>query len=418
MRRFVLLFLLVLTTGVYFSDRLAGMFLAPFLEGKLSRLFGMSFQIQTMTANLMTGHVRARGVQFVNQPAYSYSPHLSVRELVFDINFPALLKKSVEIRRIEMIEPFYLIERRQFENGSSSNIRDWIRHIKGRKKKKKTEEPPEKKPSSSWTVRIDNIAIRRGVFIYDDQRASDTANRFVFHHLEGGMSGFEWPAGDPADLKQTLHLRGLIGDRFPAPVEVHGAANFPTGKVSFDLEGRIRGGTMAEYRRFWSDLPIIIEEGHFDWRMRMVCRQKKITSESELRLYDLKVVPASSGTDLIWGLPMTGALGFLQNEKEIVLKVPVSGDITDPQFYFYKAFSKAFQEAFGARLQSGVKLLTQTPAALVGQTKSVVVKAPAMIVQAPAAIVQAPEKIASEITTQFENIGTLVAPKKETVRES
>lgn len=412
MRRFVLVFLLALTAAFTFSDRIAGALLDPYLESSLRRLFGMTFKVNSLRADLFTGRVSARGVSFVNQPGYSYSPHLSVRELDFHVDFPALLRKKVLISRIEMNEPYYLIERRAFSEESSSNLRDWIRYMKARKKKKKQEHQDEEKPTE-WEVRIDFISIRRGVFIYDDQRSSDSANRFVFRDLDGGMSGFVWPAGNPSDLKQTVHLRGLIGESFPAAAEVHGKANFPTGRVSFDLEGRIRGGQMFDYRRFWSDLPILIEEGRFDWRMRMICREKKVESQSELRLYGLKVVPAVKGADLLWGLPMTGALGFLQNEKEILLKVPVAGDITDPQFYFYKAFSKAFQDALGSRLQGGLKLLTQTPAALVEQTKTVVVKAPSVLVQTPSAIVQAPEKIAGGITSQIETIGTLVTPKKE-----
>ncbi len=416
MRRFLLIVLLALTAGLYFSDRIAGAFILPVLEAKLSRLFGMPFQANSLRANLVTGRVTARAVQFMNQPGYSYAPHLHVREMIFYIDFPALREKRVDISRIELIEPFYLIERRNFEGGKASNIKDWINNIKARRKKKKEEAPPKpaEKKGPSWQVNIHNILIRRGVFIYDDHTQSDISNRFVFHHLEGNMSGFEWPAGDPAHLKQTLNLRGLIGDRYPAPVEVHGAANFPTGKVSFDLEGRIHGGTMAEYRRFWSDLPIVIQEGQFDLHIRMFCDQKKVKSDSQLRLYDLKVAPGASASDLFWGIPMTGALGFLQNEKEILLKVPVSGDITDPQFDFYRGFSKAFQNSLGQKLQGGVKILTQTPGVLVEQTRSVVSKAPGMIVQAPAAIVQAPEKLAAEITTRIENIGTAVVPKKET----
>ncbi len=416
MRRFLLSLLLALLLCVYFSDRIIGFALEPVLEKKLTALFGMPFQIGSLQANPVTGHVVARNVQFFNQPEYSYAPHLHVRELEFEIWFPDLLNKYVNIRRLILKEPFYLIERQLISSEKRSNIMDWVLHIrswyKERKKKRAEDASGDSKDSTSWRVVISNILIQNGTFIYDDRVLSDVANRFVFRKITGNMSGFEWPVKDPSNLIQTLNMRGELGEKFPAPVEVHGSANFPTGQVSFDLEGRVHGGTLAEYRRFWSDFPIEIQEGQFDLNIRMFCDKKKVQSESHLRLYGLKVIPSGAPTDLIWGLPMTGALGFLQNQKEMILKVPVSGDITDPKFSFYTAFAKAFQDALGQKVQSGVKMIATAPVKLAEQTRSVVVQAPAVIAVQTRAVVQAPEKLATEITNKIEQIGTLMAPPK------
>ncbi len=415
MRRFLLSSILALLLGVYFIDRIVGVVVDPVLERTLTNLFGMPFQIGSLQANPFTGHVTAHNVQFLNQPAYSYAPHLYVREMEFDIKFQDLLHKYVNIRRVVLKEPFYLIERQMIAAEKRSNITDWIDHIRAwykERKKRRPDQPDDSKDDTSWRVDISNILIVKGVFIYDDRIFSDVANRFVFRNIEGNMSRFEWPVKNPADLIQTVNFRGTIGEKFPAPVEVHGNANFPGSLVSFDLEGRIHGGTVSEYRRFWSDFPIEIQQGNFDLNIRMFCDKKKVRSESHLRLYDLKVIPAGAATDLIWGLPMAGALGFLQNQKEMLLKVPVSGDITDPKFNFYTAFAKAFQDALGQKVESGVKMIAIAPVKLAEQTKAVVVQAPAVIAVQTRVVVQAPEKLATEITNKIEQIGTFMAPPK------
>jgi len=370
------LFLLVLT-GLLAATHtlLLGRFLKPVLERTLTSLFGMPVGLESLQADIFTGQVTASGLDFHNQPEYSDAPHLWVRRLEFTVAVRALLDQQVVISRADFYEPYFLIERRKTQDGKLTNIVTWVRHIKAWKAGRPKGPPGGK----GWTVEIPVINIHGGTFIYDDRTNPLLENRFVFDRLEGGLEGFQWPTESPVNLTQAVTLKGFFGAERPAPFEITGNANFATREVSFDLQGKTTQGKIGEYKRFWKDVPIDVHEGSFDLQIRMICVQKMIRTRTHLRLYDLKVFPGARPTEFFLGLPYTTALGFLQSQKEIHLRVPVSGWIQDPKFEFNRAFGQAFQKSLTKKIQGSLKAIKATPLILAEQTGKVVTETQAKI---------------------------------------
>lgn len=357
-RKFLLLFALAVLLA-FQHERLAGALLDPYLEGVLTRLFGMEVRFETLRANLFTGHVTGTGVEFHNQPEFSDSPHLWIQKVEGTVDVKALFRRKVIIPRTDFYDLNFLIERRMFDAGKRTNIWTWIHHIRTRNDGK-----PKGPPGPQWTVNMPDMEIRGGRFVFDDLSDPVTEKRFVFDKLQGQLLGFSWPTANPAVLKQALNLKGVMGHEQPAPFEIHGHANFATKHVSFDLTGRAVKGKIAEYRRFWRDHPIDVRAGNFDLDIRMVCVRRNIRTHTLLKLYEFKVLPGVKPSEFFLGLPYTAALGFLQSQKVIHLRVPVVGRIQDPKFEFYKAFGQAFQQSLAAKIQGGIKTLTLTPVKL------------------------------------------------------
>lgn len=381
---FFILFVLLFT-------RILGALAAPVLERTLSRLFGMPVSVERLSVNPFTGHIHAEGLEFRNQAGFSYGPHMYVGVLDVTMDFMALKDKRVSIEAAVFNHLYYLIERREFGGEKTTNVKTWYRHIKALKHKKQEPEKEEDE-GTSWTVSINNIVIQNGSFVYDDRTQGEVENRFVFHKLKGKMTGFRYPAKPQTHLEQHVELAGVIGDSGPAPVEVAGDANFSGGDVSFDLTGKIREGYMEPYSRFWRELPITVKKGRFNLDLRMLCVREQVRSHAMLHLYNLRILPGPGVTEKLWGIPVSSALGFLQRNREMRLRVPVSGNIEDPQFDFYRAFERAFQEAFREKLIGGVTMVASAPVKLAVETKD-------MVVQTQETLTSGIGKIASIVTS-------------------
>ncbi len=373
MKKGIWISFLVLLFVIITHDRFLGVILAPRLEKKLTRLFGMRVEIHNLRASLL-GRVKAGRVVFWNQPEFVPGPHLDVEGLDFDIDIPALFQKSVKIREIRLNRPFYLIDRIPTPEGPRNNVITWYHHMKSLQ-----EEGPDESselPGREWRVAIGKISLRDGAFTFQDRSSKEAEKKFVFQKLDGALANFEWPTPDPSYLSQTVTVHGTFGEHYPAPFEITGRANFATGDVSFDLTGLIREGLLVEHKRLWEGSSIQILDGTFELRSRTICLRDQLQSHNDLILKSPRVAPGPSAVDKVWGLPMAGAMGFLQNQKTIYLKVPVRGDISDPQFEFHQAFRNAFQQALARRTKAGISLIADGTAKLAAQTRTVVQKTP------------------------------------------
>ena len=377
MKKGIWISFLVLLFVFLTHDRLLGMIAEPRLEKQLTWLFGMPVEIKGLRASLL-GKVKAGRVVFWNQQEFAPGPHLEVEGLEFDIDIPALFEKRVKIREIRLDRPYYLIDRIPTPEGPRNNVITWYRHIQS---KGKSPLPASGTPSRKWRVAIDKIRLRDGAFTFHDRSGKDAEKKFVFQKLDGALGNFVWPTPDPSLLSQTVKVSGTFGEFYPAPFEIEGRANFATSKVSFNLEGLIREGLLAEHKRLWEGSSIQILDGTFELTSRTICLRNELQSYNDLILKSPRVAPGPSATDKVWGLPKTATMAFLQNQKTIHLKVAVHGNISDPQFEFPQAFRTAFQQALARRAKAGISLIADGSLKLASQTRTVVQKTPGTLAE-------------------------------------
>ncbi len=378
MRKFFLFSLFLIVCIFAVREEIAGRILRGPLEEKLTYLFGMPVTIRRLKADILTGRVHATGVQFTNQPGFAAGPHLDLRTLDFDINLSDLRRQRVTIGTIVLGQLYYYIESIPFgEKDYVTNVGTWVRHIK----KINHEASTARKSTSSgtWKVTIDKIVVRNGTFIYYGHSHPKAKKYFLFRHLEGYLAGFHWPS-DPTVFDQEVRLRGMFGKKVPAPFWIKGNADFATRDVGFDLQGEISNGSVLDHLLFFSGLPIRIEGGEYDLKTQTLCLHKKLQSDTEIVLKNLKVKPSASATGVIWGIPVLASVNFLQTQKNILLRVPVLGNVSDPHFEFPKAFRAAFQTALMQYTRKGLSMIAM-PIKMVTQTGEAVVGTPLKMVE-------------------------------------
>ena len=397
-RKVLWIFCLAVLLLFFAAERLVGIFAEPRLEKLLTGLFDMPVQIEGLRVNFLSGRVRASRLTFINQPAFASGPHLDVQGLKFDIDWWALKSQRVRIGTLFLNQPFYFIDRILTPEGPRNNVRTWVRHIKELyRKHKAAATKPNASGASGWKVDIHRIQIRDGIFIFHDHSAANgSEKKFVFKQLDGYLAGFKWPTSDPSFLSQEVKMRGTFGENDSAPFRIEGFGNFATSRISFDLKGEIREGEVVGHRNLWEGLPIEILGGKYQLRSHVVCLERELDSYNELILKSMKVKAGNGATDKIWGYPLKAWIGFLQERETVRLKIPLRGDIADPQFKFYYAFRKRFQDALKHRTLSGIHLLTHGAEKLVIQTQKLAVQTPQAVLETPTKLVDSLEKLASK----------------------
>jgi len=366
-KRAVLILTLSLVLVLFTAKYFVGAILEPVLERSLSDLFGMKVQMKGLRIDPEKGTLVARDVFFSDPPGFDARPHLEAESLVAHFDPYALGRREVRIGTLLLVKPRYFIERRLIGSEKKTNVTAWVRHMRARKTKTSSPGP--------WRVAIGKIILQGGQFLFENQTPDASVRRLFFRDLNGSLSNFRYPGGDPSQLEQAVEIEGKFGDLDPAPFWIRGRANFATGPVSFFLEGEVRDGDMLDHRDLWHGLPLEIREGRFDLRSHTLCVRKNLRSHNLLVLKKMKVKPGLRPADLIWGMPLLAAVSFVEHEEEILLKVPVSGHIKDPEFDFARAFRKVFQESLDRRMRGSVRVLANGPAQIARQAVGAVTSA-------------------------------------------
>jgi len=352
----------------------------PALEMRLSTLFNMRVTMDHLDIDWKSQEVVIRNLRFHNQPDFIQRPHLFVAELRARADWKQLLKKNIHISEINLYRPVYVIERVLGKDEVKNNVVMWWRWIKAHRKKHDEDDFTWLSKDLKWRLLIDRINIREGEFLYHQYGGDKPERKYYFRGLQGYLSGLHWPDTEPEILDQQVFLRGWVGERFPVPCTVRGRASFATAKISFDLTGRVRNGSVLDYEHLWSGLPVTVKGGRYDLDVHVVCLRRDLRSNNFLTLKNLDLKSRRSLTGSIWGMPLKTWLRFVENEKKINLNVQLEGDIASPSVGSGEAFNEAFQKALRVKTERGFKFFTNGAVQIASQTESLVRETPGLLV--------------------------------------
>jgi hypothetical protein len=408
-RRRLLILLAVILTA--FAALMLPFSIRPALEFRLSRLFNMRVTMDNLDLDWARGEVIARNLRFHNQAGFIQRPHLFVAELRARPDWKKLLKKDIRIDEINLYRPVYVIERKITADGVKNNVKMWWHWIKAHRKPSDEEGFSFLSREKRWTLLIDRINIREGEFLYQQYGGDKPERKYYFRGIHGYLKGLHWPDLEPEKLDQEVYLKGWVGERFPTPCVVQGFASFATARISFDLKGTVRNGSVLDYEHLWGGLPISLKEGKYDLDAHVLCLRRDLRSNNLLTLKNLDLKSRRSLNGTIWGMPMKTWLRFVESEKKINLNVQLEGEISSPSLGSGEAFNDAFQNALRQKTESGLKFFTNGAVQIAEQTGS-------MVLDTPGLLVSGIEKIASVVAVplsspEVKDAGALVLEAPE-----
>lgn len=338
---------IILAVLFLFYDRLLGMALEPFLEKKLTDIFDMPITVTGMRVRLRPLHVHVEKFVIYNPVDFRRRDHFTARGVDLYLD-PRLLKnKFIRITLAHFREAIFAVESYMTPRGSRTNVKIWYYHM-GLDHESPVpavpypKPPPDNAGEPNWRVKIDRLELENGTIEIEDRR-SLPEERWVFKRLKGFWAGFDFMSNYVSPtFTEYIKLEGTFGENPPAVFRGEGKCQFADGD-NFDVTTEILSGSLLEYDFLLKGLPGDVIGGTFDLFSKMTCVESNLDSKNRLLMKSLKLSPTA--TQAIFKYSLDAVRLLLESQKTVELNINVKGDIGDPKFGFFTAFTKAFQKA-------------------------------------------------------------------------
>ncbi len=365
--RFLFIVLIVLIVLGMAHARLLGMVAEPFLEKVMTRVFDMPVHIKGMCISPFLSRVSVEKLEILNPPGFKRRDHFTCKGIEFELDLRVLKNKFIRIRKAHFKEVVFAIESYMTSQGSRTNVKHWYHNmgldIDGPPIPPRAMPHPDNVGEDSWRVRIDRLELEKGTLIFDDRREPEEY-RWIFEHIKGYWTGFDFLSDYVSPtFTETIDVEATFGVNPPALFKGGGKCQFADGD-NFDVNAQITGGSIAEYDFLLSGILGEVQGGTFDLKSHMLCVEGDLKSEHLLTLKSM-TFEAPTATQKLLKYPFGAMQLLLEDQKTVELNIRVDGQIDDPKFRVFSAFSKAFQKALLSKAKAGitgtVKMATNTP---------------------------------------------------------
>ncbi|MFH0985572.1 MAG: DUF748 domain-containing protein [Candidatus Omnitrophota bacterium] len=354
-RPFRLILALTLILGVL-HPRLLGLAAEPFLEKVMTRLFDMPVHIEGMSIAPFLARVSVKKLEILNPPGFKRKDHFTCKEIECTLDLRVLKNKFIRIKKARFKEVVFAIESYMTPEGSRNNVIHWYHSmgldVDGPPLPPRSMPHPDNIGEDSWRVRIDRLELEKGTLIFDDRREPDE-HKWIFEHIKGHWDGFDFLSDYASPtFTETIEVDATFGVNPPARFTGGGTCQFADGD-NFDVKVQITDGSLAEYDFLLSEILGEVQTGTFDLKSHLLCVEGDLRSEHLLSLKSLTFA-APTTTQKILKYPFDAIRLLMEDQKSLELDIKVDGDIDDPKFRVFGAFTKAFQKALIAKTKAGI----------------------------------------------------------------
>ncbi len=357
MKTFVKWFLvLILGVIVWFYPRAIGIVAEPVVEALMSKAFDLPVHIDGLWIDPITGRLGLKFLEALNQPDFKRRDHFSVKNVECQLDMSVLRNKMILIRDVKVKEAVFAIESYIGVRGLENNVFRWYDFMGISESDpagaRRIKPPEDNTGEKKWRLRIDKLTLENGTIIFDDYRETPSQHWLV-HQIRGEWKGFDFISDFASPVfSETMEFEALFGKKNPAKLTGGGECQFADG-ANFDFKVSILGGSIEEYNFLVNGIQGNVKQGTFDLYSHLRCVERELDSEHLLTLWNMKFKTPSL-TQKIAKYPMSAVQLLLEERRVVTLEIEVDGDICDPQFRMFSAFSKAIQKALYQKTKSGV----------------------------------------------------------------
>ena len=163
---------------------------------------------------------------------------------------------------------------------------------------------------------------------------------------------------DTRQPQQSSHLALKVATEQSGSIELEGDAQLTASQRDFDIKGDITGLDMRPVGAYvQTGIGHRIKSGQLNAKLNLVARGGQLDSVLDLDLKHFQLKKLAPGekekVDEGSGLPLSTALNLLRDrDKSIHLKIPVTGDLSSPEFDPSDAINKALSKAMTSAIIS------------------------------------------------------------------
>jgi hypothetical protein len=225
---------------------------------------------------------------------------------------------------------------------------------KERKRSERGKDPP------PVVVKIGQVRIGdQGEFRFEDWAVSPPFKASVTIS-EASLTGLD---SGKAEQASAMNLVGKIGNY--TDVSIQGSVTPFTERLGLDLVGKIDDFDLPSLSPYVVKLiGYKVNSGHVDADIELRSLQGDLEGKSKFKIRNAEVAPADveimERFERQLRVPLPTALAVLEDsQNKIKLKVPITGDITNPKFSFTDAFNKALVKGMTKAAVSYLKYIFQ-----------------------------------------------------------
>lgn len=188
---------------------------------------------------------------------------------------------------------------------------------------------------------VQRLRVENGTLHFAD-RSLDTPFEATITQLSGAVSGFSTAAGDPALVQLTGRVEKYGSAR------IRGTIDLDDPKALADIRASFRNLDLAQLTPYVAKFAgYRVRSGRVSADLRYRVREGKLVGQNQLVFQRLELgekLEQAGAADL----PLELAVALLADaEGRINLDIPVSGDLTDPQFDFGGLVARALRNVVG-----------------------------------------------------------------------
>ena len=211
-----------------------------------------------------------------------------------------------------------------------------------------------------FRVKIGQVRIAdQGEFRFEDESVSPPFKTRVTIN-EASLTGLD---SSKPEQSSTMSLVGKIG--VYTDVSIQGEITKFAQRPSLELVAKIDDLDLASLSGYIVELiGYKVKSGHLDADIELRSLQGDLQGKSKLKIRNAEIAPVDAEVmerfERQLRVPLPTALAVLKDSKDkIRLKVPITGDITDPEFEFTNAFNQALVKGMTKAAESYLKYIFQ-----------------------------------------------------------
>jgi hypothetical protein len=332
--------LAVLLIGGYF---VLSFYAVKFIQPQLQKVMGPGLTLAEI--KVKPTYLSVRGMQY--EDPHSKQKFLQIEEVRIYPSLFSLLKKSLRIRELTILQPSFFI----YRSREGVLIGPWVTMKKEREGKEISEEK-EKKKGESIQIQIDRIQIQKGAIDFEDKKVGEPPAQIRLEDLEFEMRDIRYPI---VSSHSPMELKGKMkGQKQEGTIFVNGWIDVKTMDMETSLKTReIEVKTFESYYR--KRVSAEIESGYMDMDSKIAVKDRMIDAPGELDLINLHI-KEGSGTAL-W-IPAETLVSLLEKRgHRIKVKFHVKGNMDNPQFNLRETFLTQVAISFAQALGIPIKVV-------------------------------------------------------------
>ncbi len=327
----------IILTGYFVLSFTTVKFMQPYLQKAL----GPGFTLNEIKANLT--YLSARGVQYEDPDLKQR--FLRIEEVRFYPHLFSLLKRSLHIKKLAILQPSFFF----FRSQDGEFIGPWVVMRRGREGKEVSERE-EKKKEEPIPIRIDRIRIQKGSIDFEDRKMGEPPVHIRLGELHFEMKGVKYPF---VSSHSPIELKGKIkGRKQEGHIYIKGWIDLKAAGLEAFLKIReIEVETFKPYYR--KRVTAEIDSGTMDMESRIVVGEERIEAHGEVGFINLHI--QGRGGTVFW-IPAETLAPLLEKNHRIKVPFHMKGNLGDPQFSLHETFlariAFSLAEAMGLPIKS------------------------------------------------------------------